>query len=95
MAAIKSFDVSREGKDLRLRMQAGDMTVARLSRAFQASKQRTVEFCSEWDSQKYLVNMERFSFRLNQILSTSTELFLIGMDANDTSFPLYPSEAHT
>ena len=33
MAATKSFDVSREGKDLRIRMQAGDMTVARLSRA--------------------------------------------------------------
>ena len=44
MAAIKSFDVSREGKDLRIRMQAGDMTVARLSRAFQASKQRNVDF---------------------------------------------------
>ena len=43
MAAIKSFDVSREGKDLRIRMQAGDMTVARLSRAFQASKQRNVD----------------------------------------------------
>ena len=71
MAAIKSFDVSREGKDLRIRMQAGDMTVARLSRALQASKQHTVEFCSERDSQKYLVNRERFSFRLNQILSTS------------------------
>ena len=43
MAAIKSFHVSREGKDLRIRMQAGDMTVARLSRAFQASKQRNVD----------------------------------------------------
>ena len=71
MAAVKSFDVSREGKDLRIRMQAGDMTVARLSRAFQASKQRNVEFCMERDSQKYFVNMERFSFRLNQIPSTS------------------------
>lgn len=43
MAAIKSFDVSREGKDLRIRMQAGDMTVARLSWAFQASKQCNVD----------------------------------------------------
>ena len=37
MAAVKTFDVSREGKELKMRMQAGDMTVARLSRAFQAS----------------------------------------------------------
>ena len=37
MAAVNTFDVSREGKDLKIRLQAGDMTVARLSRAFQAS----------------------------------------------------------
>ena len=37
MAAVKTFDVRREVKDLKIRMQAGDMMVARLSRAFQAS----------------------------------------------------------
>lgn len=35
--SLKSFDLSREGKDLRIRMQVGDITVSRLSRAFQAS----------------------------------------------------------
>ena len=37
MAAVKTFDVSREGKDFKILMQAGDMTVARLSHEFQAS----------------------------------------------------------
>ena len=60
MAAIKSFDVSREGKDLRIRMQAGDMTVARLSRAFQASKQRNVDVLYGADSQKYFVKRNDF-----------------------------------
>lgn len=57
MATIKSFDVSREGKDLRIQMQAGDMTVARLSRAFQASKQRNVDVLYGADSQKYFVSI--------------------------------------
>ena len=43
MAAIKSFHVSRDGKELRIQMQAGGMTVARLSRAFQASKECNVD----------------------------------------------------
>ena len=60
MAAIKSFDVSREEKDLRIRMQAGDMTVARLSRAFQASKQRNVDVLDGADSQKYFVKRNDF-----------------------------------
>ena len=37
MAAVKTFDVSGEGKDLKLLMQAGDMTVDRLFQEFQAS----------------------------------------------------------
>ena len=37
IAAVKTFDVSREGRDLKVLMQAGDMTVARLSEEFQAS----------------------------------------------------------
>ena len=60
MAAIKSFDVSREEKDLRIRMQAGDMTVARLSRAFQASKQRNVDVLDGADPQKYFVKRNDF-----------------------------------
>ena len=34
MAAVKTYDLSREGKDLRIRMQAGDIIVTRRSRAF-------------------------------------------------------------
>lgn len=37
MASSKTYDVSREGKNLRLRIAAADVTVSRLSRAFQAS----------------------------------------------------------
>ena len=35
MASLKSFDLSREGKELRIRMNSGEVNVARLSRAFQ------------------------------------------------------------
>ena len=38
MASSKTFDVGREGKNLRLRIAAADVTVSRLSRAFQAGR---------------------------------------------------------
>ena len=38
MASSKIQDLSREGKNLRLRISASDLSVSRLSRAFQASK---------------------------------------------------------
>ena len=40
MASSKILDLSREGKNLRLRIAASDLSVSRLSRAFQASKCR-------------------------------------------------------
>ena len=36
MAGNKTFDLTRDGKVFKLRIAAGDMTVSRLSRAFQA-----------------------------------------------------------
>ena len=36
MASIKIFDVSQAAKDLRLRISSNELTVSRLSRAFQA-----------------------------------------------------------
>ena len=39
MASVKIFEIAREGKNLRLRISANDLTVARISRAFQESKQ--------------------------------------------------------
>ena len=38
MASLRSFDLSREGKELRIRMNSGDINVAWLSRDFQVSK---------------------------------------------------------
>ena len=40
MASSKILDLSREGKNLRLRIAASDLAVSRLSRAFQASECR-------------------------------------------------------
>ena len=44
MASSKILDLSREGKKLRLRIAASDLSVSRLSRAFQASQC----ICSSW-----------------------------------------------
>jgi len=38
MASSNILDLSREGKNLRLRIATSDLSVSRLSRAFQASK---------------------------------------------------------
>ena len=40
MSNSKILDLSREGKNLRLRIAASDLAVSRLSRAFQASECR-------------------------------------------------------
>ena len=36
--ASKTLDLSRDGRNLRIRIAASDLTVSRVSRAFQASK---------------------------------------------------------
>ena len=40
MASNETFDLTRNGKVFKLRIATGDMTVSRLSRAFQASAHR-------------------------------------------------------
>ena len=63
MAAVKTLDVSREGEDLKILKQAGDMTVARLSQEFQAStthlKLNQSEFCQ---GERKLLALQEFLF---------------------------------
>lgn len=40
----KVFDISHEGKNLRLRISANDLTVERLSRAFQVSNTEILNY---------------------------------------------------